>query len=123
MNNTLHLNLKRKWFDMILNGEKTEEYREIKYYWTSRFVAFLWTSNMGMKSNSDRLLDGDYTKASFLDDFDTITFSNGYAKNRPQFEIEFDCLDISTGKEEWGAVPNQKYFVLKLGKIINTNNL
>lgn len=37
---TLHLNLKKKWFDMILSGEKTEEYREIKGYWIDRLSSF-----------------------------------------------------------------------------------
>ena len=35
--NTLHLTLNKKWFDMILSGEKTEEYREIKPYWTKAY--------------------------------------------------------------------------------------
>lgn len=34
----LVLPIKKKWFDMIASGEKKEEYREIKPYWTSRFV-------------------------------------------------------------------------------------
>ena len=34
----LHLNLKRKWFDMILSGEKKEEYREFKKYWIDRLT-------------------------------------------------------------------------------------
>lgn len=34
---TLHLNLKKKWFDMILSSEKKEEYREIKPFWENRF--------------------------------------------------------------------------------------
>lgn len=33
----LYLNLKRKWFDMIVFGEKKEEYREIKFYWIRYF--------------------------------------------------------------------------------------
>ena len=33
----LILPIKKKWFDMILSGEKKEEYREIKPYYTSRF--------------------------------------------------------------------------------------
>ena len=33
----LMLPIKKKWFDMIKNGEKKEEYREIKPYWKSRF--------------------------------------------------------------------------------------
>ena len=35
--NTLHLILKRKWYDMIVSGEKPEEYREKKAYWANRF--------------------------------------------------------------------------------------
>lgn len=34
----LVFNLKKQWFDKIKNGEKTHEYREIKPYWTKRFV-------------------------------------------------------------------------------------
>ncbi|WP_232297135.1 ASCH domain-containing protein [Capnocytophaga sp. oral taxon 329] len=37
MNNTLHLTIKKQWFDMILSGEKTEEYRDIKPYYNLRF--------------------------------------------------------------------------------------
>lgn len=33
---TLHLNLKKQWFDKIASGVKTEEYRDIKPYWTKR---------------------------------------------------------------------------------------
>ena len=35
---TLHLTLKKKWFDMIASGKKKEEYREIKPYWFERLV-------------------------------------------------------------------------------------
>lgn len=33
---TLHLPLKAKWYEMIESGVKTEDYREIKPYWTKR---------------------------------------------------------------------------------------
>lgn len=32
----LILPIKKKWYDMILSGEKTEEYREIKPYYDNR---------------------------------------------------------------------------------------
>ena len=32
----LILPIKKKWYDMILSGEKKEEYREIKPYYTKR---------------------------------------------------------------------------------------
>ena len=35
------LQIKREWFDMILSGEKKEEYREIKPYYKSRFPTTL----------------------------------------------------------------------------------
>lgn len=34
------LPIKRKWYEMILTGEKKEEYREIKPYYKSRFKRF-----------------------------------------------------------------------------------
>lgn len=33
----LTLPIKNKWFNMILSGEKKEEYRELKPYYISRF--------------------------------------------------------------------------------------
>lgn len=33
----LTLPIQRKWFDMILSGEKKEEYRDIKEYYETRF--------------------------------------------------------------------------------------
>lgn len=40
----LTLPIKKKWFDMIVSGEKKEEYREIKPYYDSRFhcVRCVW---------------------------------------------------------------------------------
>ena len=34
----LYLTLKKNWFDLILSGEKKEEYREIKPYWEKRLI-------------------------------------------------------------------------------------
>ena len=38
VNKTLHLVLKRKWWDMIASGEKKEEYREVCHYWARRLL-------------------------------------------------------------------------------------
>jgi len=99
-NNTLHLNLKKQWFDMILDGQKKEEYREIKPFWTKRILE-RW-------ENDDRQ--------------ETITFSNGYSKDRRQMVVEFKSLDQHCGLPEWGAEYDVKYYVLGLGKIISTTN-
>ena len=34
----LIFNVKKEWFEKIKSGEKTHEYREVKDYWTNRFV-------------------------------------------------------------------------------------
>ena len=36
MGNVLHLVLKHHWFDKIVSGEKTSEYRECTKYWDKR---------------------------------------------------------------------------------------
>ena len=89
----LHLTLKKKWFDMIASGEKKEEYREIKPYWSSRLIK---------------------------KDFTHICFRNGYSKDAARLTIELKLLCVCTGRAEWGAVEDVPYFVLELGKIIQT---
>ena len=34
----LTLTINKEWFDMIVAGEKTEEYRVIKEYWVKRII-------------------------------------------------------------------------------------
>ena len=91
----LILPIKKKWYDMILSGEKKEEYREIKPYYTSRFPSSF---------------------ESFY-----VMFRNGYSKNSPSF-IAVCTLSIGHGHPEWGAEPNKKYYILHIVeiKIINS---
>ena len=62
MRKVLHINLYRKYFDKILKGEKTIEYRDITPYWSKR-------------------LEGRY--------YDVIQFRNGYAKDAPIMIVEY----------------------------------
>lgn len=114
---TLHLNLKRKWFDMILSGEKKEEYREVKIHWIRQLLKPPFSNMNG--NLFDVEFDLATTGPNIFKNFDTITFSNGYAKNRDQFTIELKGIDVKTGKPELGAEEGKKYFVLSLGEIIN----
>lgn len=98
----LHLTLKKKWFEMILSGEKTEEYREIKDYWKNRFL----------------IIDAPFVHS--FKKFDKIKFTNGYSKNAASFIIECSAIDYGKGKEEWGAEKGKDYFVIKLGKILTS---
>lgn len=95
---TLHLNVKKQWFDMILAGEKKEEYREYNRYWESRIRKAL-----------DRHAE-------------TVTFSNGYQKNRRQVVVELIKVSAGEGVVEWGAEESKVYTIIHLGKIIKKIN-
>ena len=98
----LTLPIRKKWFDMILSGEKTEEYREIKPYWTKRFEkVFEFSPWDGYPIGGDA---------------HEVMFRNGYGNNAPSFTA-ICTLDVSTGKEEWGAEHGKLYFVLKILEI------
>lgn len=86
---TLYLPLKAKWYDMIESGFKTEEYREIKPYWTKRLTV-------------DNSLMRDYTH---------VCFSYGYTKRRMTYEVE--KITIGRGNPEWGAPEDRNVFIIK----------
>ena len=61
----LTLPIKKKWFDMILLGEKTEEYREIKPYWTTRFIkVFAFHNGMSTDHSGDHSSEWIWGKCS-----------------------------------------------------------
>ena len=68
MKRILHLNLYRKYFDQILKGEKTTEYREVTPYWSKR-------------------LEGRH--------YDVIKFRNGYRKDAPEMVVEYKGMYVS----------------------------
>lgn len=114
---TLHLVLKTVWFEFILMTFKKEEYRDLTPYWAKRFTKFTSFEYIPGLENSLPKYE------IWAMEYDTITFSLGYKKNRPQVEVDFKGFEIKGGRKEWGAEPGKKYFVLKLGEIINTKNL
>lgn len=98
----LILPIKKKWFEMIKSGEKKEEYREIKSYWTSRFL--------GKELDFEDLPK---VCLSQCEPILTVVFRNGYRADSPK--IKCKCrLKIGKGKEEWGAEPNKEYYILEI---------
>ena len=93
----LHLNLKKKWYDMILSGEKKEEYREIKSYWVKRLADITTLSPLG---------------------YDLIEFRNGYGKDASRFRIEYKGITTGLAKGEWSDNWQGEVFVISLGNII-----
>jgi hypothetical protein len=122
---TLHLNLKRKWFDMFLQEIKKDEYRAIKLHNVS--LLFDWKqSGMSRETFTRSLIEDDHFLKAYaqelLKEYDAICFSNGYAKNRDQFVIELNGVAIiKEGKPEWGATPGEKTFALRTGEILSGN--
>ena len=89
----LDLVLKKKWFDMIKDGDKREEYREIKPYWQKRLF------------EKDGTTPKSYTH---------VKFRYGYTKKSVLFRIEGNTTGI--GKTEWGAPENTEVFIIKLAQ-------
>jgi len=105
MNKTLHLTLKKKWFDMILSGEKKEEYREIKEFWATRLCYKIPVPWGGYMSCKNQILGGDYKckgwEPPMFEDFTDLCFVNGCGNHRPRFTIELKGIRIGEGKPEW----------------------
>lgn len=93
----LTLNVKKKWFDMILSGEKTEEYREIKELYQNKFCT--------------------------IEPYTTITFLNGMKVFTPTIVIECQNIGIGKAKPEWSDNWQGDVFIIKLGKLISTKNI
>jgi hypothetical protein len=106
----LILPIKRKWFDMILMGEKKEEYREIKSYWEKRFLKIFGEIAFVPKPH--------FVAPVLESPIKEVVFRNGYSKTSPSF-IAKCTLSVGTGKEEWGAEKGKRYFVLTIHEILN----
>lgn len=117
----LTLNVKKKWFDMILSGEKKEEYREIKASFCNKFLSddyrkpcFHNYAGVKISIDNDNFPFKKYT---------TVTFLNGMKPLTPTIVIE--CKGITVGKAvpEWSDNWQGEVFIIKLGNIIETKNI
>jgi hypothetical protein len=116
--NTLHLSLKKRWFEMIACGEKKEEYREIKDYWTTRFVASIIAGKPIGNELSEIIKRGEYLSLSHKK-FDRIYAKNGYSKTSPIIHWEHLGITIGEPNPSWCEPQNvgKKVFILKIGDI------
>ena len=109
----LTLTINKQWFDKIVSGEKTEEYRDIKPYWASRLV------NQQAESG-EVLFDefGGYCRVIGKPEYKPYThvlFINGYRKDSPRIEKEIESISI--GKPKKGLCPDKwldtEFFIIK----------
>lgn len=104
----LTLSIKKKWFDMILLGEKKEEYRGLKPYWGTRF--------------GDQIIFCEHCDAQKCTCNNKVRFRNGYLKSSPSFVATYS-LKIGKGKKEWGAEEDKYYYVLTIQETIREEEI
>jgi len=92
----LRLTLKKKWFDMIAIGEKTEEYRTPGKWIFSRLI--------GKR-------------------YDVVEFANGYGNHVPKVVVQFCGWHQGPGRPEWGGRWQNRYVVIRLGRVISLHNV
>jgi len=116
-NKTLHLTLKKKWFDMIASGEKKEEYREIKPYWIKRLTNLnLWQfADFEISQARSNILQGEI---GCLKQFDTVTFKNGYQKDAPTIIVELLWITVGEPMKSWSDDWKGDVFIIRLGEIL-----
>lgn len=117
----LTLTVSKQWFDIIVAGEKTEEYREIKQYWVARL--FQNNSNIvdmkylasGLTGRTDLLKKYIDAQRIVLKQYTHVLFINGYRKDSPRIEKEIESITI--GKPKKGLCPDKwldkEFFVIK----------
>lgn len=97
----LTLPIKKKWFDLIVSGQKKEEYRLPTKYYESRFNNLWQSSPAGYEAERK------------------IRFRNGYRSDSPTITVTV-TLDFGEGRPEWGAEPGQQYFILRIKEVERT---
>lgn len=119
-NKTLHLVLKRKWWDMIESGEKMEEYRDVCHYWATRLLdeQYRWYSQNIDYPNDfiDWLCFGLTHNDIAFRSYENVCFHLGYTNNTMTYNIK--AISIGEGRVEWGAESGKEYFIIKLGERI-----
>ena len=117
----LTLTVSKQWLDMIADGRKNEEYREIKPYWVARLfhnnnniadVRHLALALAGRKDLLKKYIDA---QRIVLKQYTHVLFVNGYRKDSPRIEKEIESITI--GKPKKGLCPdkwlNTEFFIIK----------
>lgn len=116
----LTMSLDKKWFDMIVSGEKREEYRAIKKHWISRLV-----KPELRKHEPDALIQMASSGVDiFNNKIDYVEARNGYSSESPCVRWNHKGLSIGLPKKEWCEPEdrNKLVFILSIGDLITKNN-
>lgn len=107
----LHLTLKKQYFNEILKGTKTVEYRTFNKYWVGRLL------------RSQCIKDDNGNFGDSFKDFNHIVFYNGGSpsKKYPHFSIEF--LGTTIARDIETPLGKGDFFVIRLGEILEDGRL
>ena len=101
----LTFNIKKEWFEKIKSGEKTHEYREVKDFWTDRFVKEWFCVDKKIAPDiflncKIKLLEYLKKGNSVCCPYTKIQFMNGMEKEekRPRIYAKFISVKIINGK-------------------------
>lgn len=87
--------IKKIWMDLIISGEKKEEYRDLSPFYISR-----------LGSHQGEIIE--------------IKLLNGYSSKCPYIIIKCK-VTTGEGKKEWGATKGKYYIILKILEILEIN--
>lgn len=109
----LTLTVSKQWLDMIVSGEKTEEYRKIKPYWVARLV--------NQKAGSGEVcFEGFGCYIIIIGELEYkpythVLFINGYRKDSPRIEKEIEVSPSASRKMECAQTSGwiMSFFIIK----------
>ena len=128
----LTLSIKREWFDKILAGEKTHEYREVRPNNAGRYVYYRNHGKDYEAKDFDKIPDDDSPIEVIEKKYDAIKFLTGaYSGKRPWALVEVKGAEHSIITDEDGNdleyewTDGKSYVVSQmdytLGKVLDKN--
>lgn len=134
----LSLNLHKQWFDAHASKDgKRDDYRALSPYWIGRLFD---VSSTGSKKKYINLICDSYPDNAGRAKLLRYLIDNGRMRPKPFTHVQLDNgmkplkelprmhkyylgIEIGHGRTEWGAEPDQEYFIIKCGAIIYSQNL
>jgi hypothetical protein len=130
---TLKLILKTRWFDMVLSGQKDEDYREIKPYWVERLIKK--PAEMEWQEYQEFLWDIQNPESRFAFHHEVLKYFNCGFKKFDTIQISSQGADMVTRKiirvymgtdigmgDSAGGAPTVPVFKIKFGAEISREN-
>lgn len=104
MNTLLNLTIKRKWFDMILSGDKRDEYREV--------------DNSQVRNAWEMIALDEYVG------YYVMVLRNGYSMGSPALAVQVYDITLRSGDDsihpEWGEPTDRYHFAIMLGDVLKS---